>query len=201
MKDLGVQITSDFKPSVQCAEAAKRANRALYQLTKTVASRKPEVLVPLYKAYVRPHLEYCVQAWNPILVKDKKTLEAVQRRFTRLFGDIRSRPYFDRLKALNLFSMERRRLRGDLIVTFKIIKGFSETGKQLFSLNTNLALRGHELKLLKPRAMTRLRANFISHRVINSWNKLPPKVVLATTVVAFKKLLDECWEALFPDLP
>ena len=62
VRNLGVQVTSDFKPSKQCRTAARKASRALFQLKRAVASRRPDVLVPLYKTYVRPHLEYCVQA-------------------------------------------------------------------------------------------------------------------------------------------
>ena len=74
MKDLGVMITADFKPQLQCMEAAKRANRALSQLQRTVISRNRKILVPLYSAYVRPHLEYAIRAWHPTLMRDKGVL-------------------------------------------------------------------------------------------------------------------------------
>jgi hypothetical protein len=62
------------------------------------------------------------------------------------------------------------------------------------------ASRGHEFKMNKPRAITNLRAHFFSHRVVNSWNKLPGVVLNASSVVAFKRLLDACWVSVFEDL-
>ena len=78
----------------------------------------------LYKTYIRPHLEFCIQAWNPSLKKDIHTLEKVQRRATKLVPGIRHLEYPDRLEMLNLYSLEQRRERGDLIEVFKILKGF-----------------------------------------------------------------------------
>jgi ribonuclease P/MRP protein subunit RPP40 len=118
-RDLGIRITADFKPTRQCAEAARRGQWALSRLIRTVTSRRPSVLLPLYKAFVRPHLEYAVQAWAPYFKKDCQVIERVQRRFTRLFPETRNQEYELRLTKLNLFSMKRRRLRGDLIETFR----------------------------------------------------------------------------------
>ena len=198
VKDLGVLITADFKPHRRCLEAAKRANRALSQLQRTVISRKREILLPLYKAYVRPHLEYAIQAWHPSQVRDKTVLEKVQRRFTRMFPELRGQAYEERLRSLDLFSLERRRIRGDLIETFKILKGMTELGQvELFERNRDERLRGHEYKLIKQRVNTATRANYFSQRVINQWNNLPATVVEAQTLSTFKLRLDAHWETMY----
>jgi hypothetical protein len=200
IRDLGVQIAANFTPTAQCEAAAKKAKKAFYLLKRTMASRDPEVLLPLYKVHVRPHLEYCIQAWSPCMKKDKKLLEQVQRAFTRVFPELKDLDYSQRLSRLGLFSLGRRRLRGDLIETYKGLMGLNNYGSQLFTYNGNTALRGHLLKLDKKRVSTTIRANFFSNRVVNAWNKLPQPVVTAVSVDAFKQKLDQCWFSLFPEL-
>ena len=104
-------------------------------------------------------------------------------------------PYETRLKRLGIYTLERRRLRGDLIETFKILTGKERIDfKKFFELaDTTSWLRGHSLKLYKPRCHTTLRQNFFSIRVINEWNKLPQSVIEAPSVNAFKNRLDKYW--------
>ena len=202
VRDLGIYVTSDYKWGSQCQEAARKARNELFRLKSALTCREPDVFLPLYKAFVRPHMEYCVQAWSPYLRKDINCVEKVQRLATKMIPGLNHVNYEDRLRTLDLFSMERRRLRGDLIETFKITKGFTNVPKDsLFNPAPRVGTRGHQLKLKKPHSRLQLRANFFSVRVINAWNKLPNELVNLNTVECFKKTLDRKWKDIFGETP
>ena len=87
-KDLGIVVDHKLNMSQQCDAAAKKANAILGCINRSITSKSPEVLVPLYTALVRPHVEYCVQFWAPHFKKDADKLERVQRRAMRMIGGL-----------------------------------------------------------------------------------------------------------------
>ena len=191
-KDLGVLVRNDLKPSDHVCTITAAANSLLWRIQRTFTCLDEETLPALYKALVRPRLEFAVQAWSPSLKKDIAKLEKVQRRATKLIPSIASLPYEERLKKLDMPTLEDRRHRGDMIEVFKILKGIDKVQEGFLELDTNPRTRGNTLKLKKLRHRTQKRTMFFSSRVVNEWNKLPDWVIQSKTVMSFKKQFDKC---------
>ena len=109
-KDLGVTISADMKVSEQCVIAASKGNKIIGLIRRIITYN---LIIPLYKAIVRPHLEYCIQAWIPYRKYDIDTLERIQRRATKMIPELRDLRYEERLKECGLTTLETRSLRGE----------------------------------------------------------------------------------------
>ena len=107
----------------------------MFSSVRTFEYRNWDVLLKLYKTSVRPHLAYCVQFWSSYYRKDIIKLERVQKRFTRMLPGLDGLGYKERLDRLGLFSLERRRLRGDLIEVYKIMRGIDQLDSQYLFKN------------------------------------------------------------------
>jgi len=194
-KDLGITVTSDLKPSVQCSKAvAKAAMQVLGVIKRNFVLNDVEDFRLLFNGFVRPHLEYCVHVWSPYLRKDIDSIEKVQRRATKLVKGLKNKSYEERLQALGITSLEKRRIRGDLIQVFRIVRSFDRIKvDELFEFDDGggHVLRGHNWKLKVKRCRLQVRKCFFTQRIINVWNKLPEYIVESSSVVMFKKRLDD----------
>ena len=169
------------------------ARSVLGMIHRHFKNLNPGHFLMIYKTYVRPHLEYCIQSYSPWLKKDIEELERVQRRATKMVAGFHKLKYHERLKRLNLTTLEKRRTRGDLIETYKLLTGKEDINyRKFFQMNINGSnLRGHDKKLFKGRCRLEIRRNFFSQRVVDNWNSLPQEVIDAESVNGFKRMLDK----------
>ena len=192
-KDLGVVIDDQLKFHKQTAGVIKKANSVLGVIKRCFARHDSSTLPLLFKSMVRPHLEYGNVVWGPYYKEDIKAVERVQRRATKLISGLHDMSYGDRLRHLKLPSLAYRRLRGDMIYTYKIMTGKMDISKDDFFKTSKLSTRGHRLKIFKQHATTLNRINTFSSRIVNEWNSLPSEIVNAISVNSFKERLDKHW--------
>jgi hypothetical protein len=178
-KDIGVIIDDKLSFSSHMSTKINKANAIMGTIRRTYAYMDEESFLLLYKALVRPHLEYANQVWAPNLKKDIVAIENVQRRATKLIPGYKDLTYKERLEHLKLPTLAYRRLRGDMIEMYKILTGkYDPNVSDFVKVNTN-DRRGHQLKVFKQHTRLNLRKYSFVHRSVNLWNSLPDGVINA----------------------
>ena len=191
-KDLGVYVDSELNFNEHIQTTIHKAKNMCYLILRTITYKSTEVMVPLFKALVRPVLEYGNPVWCPYKQKDIDDVEAIQRFFTKRIIGMTNYSYEERLKKLKLPSLSFRRLRGDMIEVFKITHDLYDplTTKSLFKFDLDTKTRTNGFKIKKQHVNTNRYQHFFVNRVANTWNNLPANVVSLETVNSFKNALD-----------
>nr|CAD2205465.1 unnamed protein product [Meloidogyne enterolobii] len=194
IRDLGVYIDNKLKFDQHVAKITKssfiRLNNILRILPKTLPI---DTYVKAFKTYVRPIMEYSTESFSPKLEYLNSQLERPQRSFTRKILRYKFKyqkiGYTERLKRCKLPPTKIRRIRTDLMTTFKIINGFYKIKpEQMFSKPNRNNLRLHRYQIFKKQTKNN---HFFSHRVIDRWNKLPKnEIEKISTIPQFKKFID-----------
>ncbi|VDM03593.1 unnamed protein product [Schistocephalus solidus] len=147
--DLGVLTATTLKPSSHCSKGAKSAIAVLHAIRRAFLDFDEDLFAKIFGTFIRPALEYPVQAWKLWTVQDQNCLERVQRKATKMVMSQSSLPYPTRLMNLHLFPLSYRQIRGDLVHTFSIVKGLvcCLEISDFFEFDATTHLRGHPLKL------------------------------------------------------
>ncbi len=159
--------------------SVNKANRMMGVIRRTFTHLDSANFKYLFKALVRPHLEYAHCVWKPHLRKHINLIEGVQRRGSKLIPGLKHLSYPDRLRALGMPTLAYRRLRGDMIEVFKMARGHydKEGCALLLRFSHNTRTRGNSLKLQTESCHRNKRLHFYSNRVASIWNSLPEAVL------------------------
>ena len=191
-RDLGVMIDSKLSFNSHISLIVHKAHVRAQLILRTFTSRHCDLLTRAFTTYVRPLLEYCSPVWNPHTLCNINKIESVQRAFTKRLEGLSRFSYNDRLRKLNLETLELRRLKTDLVVCFKLLHGQIDSNyDHYFQLINYSSTRGHNYKLAKQFSRVNAHKFDFSNRIIDAWNSLPVDVVNAGTVSKFKSLLNQ----------
>ena len=163
---MGVTIDKHLSFSSHCSNVSKKAKVICNLILKSFVYQKSSViLMKAFNTYVKPILEYCTVVWNPFLIKDIKTIETVQRQFTKRILPNKTLSYTDRLTYLSAETLEQRRLIFDLSLMFSIIRCNIMPMNKIFVLNENSTRKYHPYTLKLQRYRSNIRKNDFSIRI------------------------------------
>ena len=209
VKDLGIWMSNDLSFVYHIEQTVNKGRVMSGWLLRTFKTRDPEHLLPLWKTLVIPKLEYQCQVWSPNYTKDIVLLEQVQRVFTRKIYNMIGLNYWERLKSLKLFSLQRRRERYFIIYVWKIIENLApnpreaEDGGIKVRYHIRHGRKCYRTGINAPTAFLRKLQNqsFLIHgpKVFNS---VPKNIrnITQCSVEVFKRKLDG-WLNSLPDEP
>jgi hypothetical protein len=198
LRDLGVTMSNDACFTAHIAKITRSARNQLGWILRIFATREEKPLLILFKAMIIPILEYCCQLWDPWKVGERQVLEGVQRTFTSRVCSVSHLDYWGRLKALGLYSLERRRERYIIIYVWKILRGLvpnldgeSIIKEKLSQRRGRLCELGHFNNRALGRVVTQ-RMTSLSYRGPTLFNSLPRWVRddECCTADEFKRVLD-----------
>ena len=192
--DLGVVIDSKLTFSEHIHTKIRKAFGMVGLLKRNFRHVPISSFVLLFKSMVRSHLEYCNSVWAPYKKSDIEDMEKVQRRATKNVPALCKLSYEDRLKKCGLTTLKYRRIRGDMIETYKIVSGkYDPSVAPVFKFSTFTKTRGNVYKIETARTHYDLRKYYFTNRVVSIWNSLPDDIVKACSTNLFKNKLDKFW--------
>ena len=185
-KDVGVTFEENLKFDQHINNKINKANQLVGMIKRSFSYLDKDMFTTLFKSIVRPHLEYANVIWHPAFKRQMINIEKVQRRATKLIPSLKSLPYEERLRTLNLPSLKYRQIRNDLIQTYKILNNIDNLKQEDFLTLSTSNTRNANLKLYKEYAKTVTRSNFLPLRINNTWNSLSYETRSSENILQFK---------------
>jgi len=178
-KDLGILFDKHLKFQNHTTEVSAKANRVLGMIKRSFEHLDTFMISRLFTTLIRPILEYSNSVWGPYFVLDQCKVEKVQRRAMKMIVPLQDMTYEERLSIFQLPSLSHRRLRGNLIMLYKILNNYCNSDfTDLYTLSSTLT-RGHQLKLFKHHSRLLYRSNYF---FTNDWNQLPASIANSNSI-------------------
>eukprot|EP00116_Pleurobrachia_bachei_P000518 sb/3460780/ len=202
VRDLGILIDASLSWKTHISDIVKKARKMASWILRSFSTRKPEHMLLLYKAYVRPHIEYCSSLWSPHLIGEIERLEAIQRSFTHTLEGCNNLDYWDRLKFLGLWSLQRRRDRFKILTMWKIWRGLLPNHSNITFRNSPRLGPSAERPLGKAslKSVNTMIYNSFTSSAIALFNAMPAHMKTQETLAGAKSALDS-FLAEIPDKP
>ena len=198
-KDLGVFMDSELSFHDHITKKVNKANSLVGIIRRCFSFIDIDTFKKLYSSFVRPHLEYGQELWSPYLRKYINMIENVQIRATKLIDGFGKLTYQERLIKLKLPTLSYRRLRGDMIQTYKHFIKYDRNILSPSFIPRNRPSRIHCRQIQPLRHKDGLRGiqkNSFYYRIADVWNNLPSNIVCAPSMDTFKNQLDKHWEQM-----
>ena len=142
---------------------------------------------------IRPRLEYAAVVWSPHKKKDVTKIERIQRAATKMVPELKDLTYEERLKEMELPTLQARRERGDLITMYKIVNRIDKVDKQdlvVLKEDDGGRMRGHSKRIRKRQCLRDTKKYSFPHRTVDVWNGLSDEIVTAASVQKFNEMLE-----------
>ena len=187
-KDLGVIFSNKFNFSEHMDVVIKKANKKLGIIAHIFKNKNSDAMIPLFKTFVRPILEYNSIIWSPYTKKYVNKIEKIQIKFCKLVSDFRDLSYQHKLKKAKLLSLRARRIQHQLITMFKMKNNLVDLCfEDFFQKNNYNKTRGNAFKLIIPKSKSKAHQGFFTNACVKHWNRLKSSEINVRTCRMFKK--------------
>ena len=191
---MGVIIQENGQPESHIDKIFGETYNLLRNIRLAFHYMDKEMMRKLITTMIRPRLEYAGVVWSPHKKKHIKKLERLQRMATRMVPELEGMTYEERIKAMDLPTLEQRREGGDLIQIYKLVNGMYEVDNEKLIPRggvSSRSTRSHSKKLTKGSCLRDVKKYSFPQRCIDAWNNLTEDIVSAPSVHSFKEKLEK----------